>query len=238
MMSFEKGISQQLVHFQFKPTSYSVLDPMFSFEEFDRDEVISSIAGFDSMDVFITSKYFASKAYNSAGWVHTTYNRKTRIMRRHIKYGDKEFFSEDSIMFYLHIDKELRQKSERIKDTLHIREYPENQKTIHGIKCHLITFPAYGWLSSQLDSVWVADFKNLPGLTSPFWFLTQGVALERVNNDGLVSVHVSSEKRKAPNPSNDIFTIDPQESELHQLQSQNRIADVVNFILAFKASLP
>lgn len=239
LLPAEKSTCQKhIVHLTYKPTSCILIDTTWAYDQWDKHEHSVAVAGFDSMEVFITPKYFASISFNTHRWIHTVYNRKTSIIRRHVRYAEKDFFVEDSVMYYLHNDKELRQKAARIKDTLLIREYPDNQTTIHGRKCHLITFPAYGWLSRQRDSVWVADFKNVPGLLSPFYFLTQGVGFEQVINDGLVSVRVSSEKRRAPNPSKEIFTIDPGKSELRQLQSQNEIVDVVNFILSFKARLP
>ena len=235
----QKGLSQsKFVHLIYKPTSYVLIDSSWAFEDFDLNEVMSSIAGFDSLEVFLTPKYFATITYETYSRIHTVYNRKTRILRRHVSYAEKDYFAEDSVMYYLHKDKELRQKASRLKDTLLIREHPDIHKTIHGRKCHLITFPAYGWFYTEMDSFWVSNFKNVPGLLSPFYFLTQGVAFEQVTNDGLVSVLASSEKRSFSNHSNDIFTIDPGNSELHQQQTQHKIADVVNFVLSFKARLP
>lgn len=235
----QKGLSQsKFVHLIYKPTSYVLIDSSWAFEDFDLNEVMSSIAGFDSLEVFLTPKYFVTITYETYSRIHTVYNRKTRILRRHVSYAEKDYFAEDSVMYYLHKDKELRQKASRLKDTLLIREHPDIHKTIHGRKCHLITFPAYGWFYTEMDSFWVSNFKNVPGLLSPFYFLTQGVAFEQVTNDGLVSVLASSEKRSFSNHSNDIFTIDPGNSELHQHQTQNKIADVVNFVLSFKARLP
>lgn len=239
LLSTEISISQKhLVHLQYKPQSYTLLDTMFSFEEVDRESAISNVVNFDSMDVFITPKYIASIEYNSPVWVHTIYDRKTRIMRRHFISGDTDFFSEDSVMYYIHKDKELRKKAARLKDTLLIRDYPDIQKTIHGRKCHLITFPPYGWLYTEMDSFWVADIKNVPGLISPFYFLTKGIAFESKINDGVLSVLVTSEKRPLPKFSKEVFTIDPGKSELHQHQTQLQIVDVVKYILAFKARLP
>jgi len=235
-----KGIGQKHTdHFFYIPKSYVVLDTFtINDTEYDMNEVILSVAEYDSISVFVTSKYFASIAYNPHRIIHTTYNRKTRIIRYHIKYPDKDFFAEDSVMYYLHHDKELRKNANRIKDTLDIREDHEVQKTIHGKKCHLITHPVYEFFSNQLDSIWVADIKETPTLFSTgFYFLMQGVPFEYVVNDGLVSVQVSSVKRPAPGNVNMIFTIDPGLSELHQMQSQNRIANVTDFISAFKANL-
>lgn len=239
LTSFQKGLSQsKFVHLTYKPASYVLMDSSWAFEEFDLNEVMSSIAGFDSLEVFLTPKYFATISYNTTYRLHEVYNRKTRILRRHASYPGEDYFAEDSVMYYLHKDKELRQKAARLKDTLLIREHPDIHKTIHGRKCHLVTFPAYGWFYTEMDSFWVSNFKNVPGLLSPFYFLTQGVAFEQVTNNGLISVLASSEKRSVSNLSNDIFTIDPGNSVLHQRQSQNEIADVVNFVLSIKARLP
>ena len=134
-MSTEKGMGQKhLLHLTYKPTSCVPIDTLFSFEEYDKDEVTSSVAGFDSLDVYITPKYFAKIAYNSNMLIHTVYNRKTRIIRGHLTYLGKESFTEDSVMYYIHKVKKLRKTAESLKDSLMVREYPDEQKTIHGKK--------------------------------------------------------------------------------------------------------
>lgn len=235
----QKGLGQnKFFHLTYKPTSSVLIDTTWAYDQYDPYEHSVDLAGFDSLDVILTPKYFATISYDPHYRIHEVYNRKTRILRRHLSYPGKDYFAEDSVMYYLHKDKALRQKAARLKDTLLIREHPEIHKTIHGRKCHLITFPPYGWMYTEMDSFWVSNFKNVPGLLSPFYYLTRGVAFEQVKNDGLLSVRVSSEKRPSSNPSGDIFTIDPGNSELHQQQTQHKIADVVNFVLSFKARLP
>ncbi len=229
-MPTEKGMSQKhLVHLTYKPTSYVLIDSSWAFEEVDMNEVMSSIAGFDSLDVFITPKYFATISYNTHTWIHTVYDRKTRIIRRHVRYCEKDSFVEDSVMYYLHKDKKLREKAYNLKDSLSI-EYTQMYKTIHGKKCHLITHPAYFWFSNQRDSFWVADFKHIPMLVGGSWYVS-GITFEYIKNDGLTSVHVDSRITPAPNLSFDIFTIDPGLNELRQLQSQNTLQNFMEYFL-------
>ncbi len=236
-VSTEKGIGQKhFLHLTYKPTSCVPIDTLFTFEEYDKDEVTSSVAGFDSLDVFITPKYFAKIAYNSNMLIHTVYNRKTRIMRRHITSPDWESFSEDSVMHYLHKDKKLRAIAESLKDSLGIKEYPNVQKTIHGKKCHLITHPVYYFFSDRNDSIWLADFKDIPEMINPgFGFILSGVPFQFEVNDGLFSDLVESKIKHETNLPLNVFTIDPGQSDIIQLQTQNKIPDYMTY---FRRNLP
>lgn len=232
LVTAEKGLSQKdFLHLTYKPVSCVPIDSLFSFEEYDKDEVTSSVAGFDSLDVFITPKYFAKIVYNSNMLMHTVYNRKTRILRRHLTYSGKESFSEDSVIYYLHKDKKLRKTAENLKDSLGIREYRQVQKTIHGIKCHLITHPVYSFFSDRSDSVWIADFKNIPELIQPgFGFILIGVPFQYEVNDGLFSARVESEIKPETDLPDYIFNIDPGLSEIQQLQTQDKIPDYMTYL--------
>ncbi len=232
LVTAEKGLSQKdFLHLTYKPTSCVVIDSTFAFEEYDMDEVLSSVAGFDSLDVFITPKYFAKIAYNTNMLMHTVYNRKTRMIRRHITYLGRESFWEDSVMFFLHKDKKLRRTTENLKDSLGIREYRHVQKTIHGIKCHLITHPVYSFFSDRSDSVWVADFKDIPELIQPgFGFIISGIPFQYEVNNGLWSVWVESEIKPETDLPDYIFNIDPGLSEIQQLQTQDKIPDYMTYL--------
>ena len=216
LVTAEKGLSQKdFLHLTYKPTSCVVIDSTFAFEEYDMDEVLSSVAGFDSLDVFITPKYFAKIAYNTNMLIHTVYNRKTRIIRRYITYLGRESFW---------------RTAENLKDSLGIREYRQVQKTIHGIKCHLITHPVYSFFSDRNDSVWIADFKDIPELIQPgFGFIISGVPFQYEVNNGLWSVWVESEIKPETDLPDYIFNIDPGLSEIQQHQTQDKIPDYMTY---------
>lgn len=228
----ERSMGQKnLFHLTYKPVSCTLIDTTWAYDQYDEDDHSADLAGFDSLEVFITRKYCVAISHSAHRRVHEVYNRKTKIIRRLIQYDNKDYFIEDSVMYYLHKDKKLREKAYNLKDSLSI-QYAQVQKNIHGKKCHLITRPAYGWFTYQRDSFWVANYKDIPMMVKGGWWIS-GVPFEFVVNDGLVSVRVESRITPVPDLPIDVFTIDPGMNELRQLQSHLTLDNFMELFLRY-----
>ena len=94
----------------------------------------------------------------------------------------------------------------------------------------MITHPVYSFFSDRNDSVWIADFKDIPELIQPgFGFIISGVPFQYEVNNGLWSARVESEIKPETDLPDYIFNIDPGLSEIQQHQTQDKIPDYMTY---------